>query len=372
MQFFMEASMKITATVIGLLSLCLFACPLNTDPAPTGVVFTGVVTTPAGPAQGGNASGFADATGNDATFNTPTGFAVDGTNLYVADANNNNIRKIDLSTMAVTTFAGSILAGPGDTDATGTIARFNRPLGIVSDGTYLYVADGLNNKIRKILISSGEVTTLAGPAQGTISNGDTDSTGNSARFYRPTGIIIHDSNLYVTDMGNNKIRKIVIATRVVTTLAGPAPGSTASGDTDGTGIINVGTNLYVSEQNHKIRRIVIATGEVTTYAGPAPGSAPSGDADGTGNGARFYLPRDIASDGTNLYVADSGNHKIRKIVIATGEVTTLAGPAPGSTASGDADGSVTSARFYGPQGVILLGRYLYIADSANNKIRRLE
>ncbi len=91
---------------------------------------------------------------------------------------------------------------------TGTVARFNAPAGITSDGTYLYVAEGGSHKIRKITISTGTVTTLAGPAQGTSASGDTDASGNGARFNFPVGITTDGSSLFVTEFNNNKIRRI--------------------------------------------------------------------------------------------------------------------------------------------------------------------
>ncbi len=131
---------------------------------------------------------------------------------------------LSLST-AVTTLAGSSL---GSTDATGTSASFNGPIGITTDGTNLYVADR-NHRIRKIVISTGVVTTLAGSSEGS-----TDATGTSASFNNPNGITTDGTNLYVAEQSNHRIRKIVISTGVVTTLAG-----SSSGSTDATGTSKV-------------------------------------------------------------------------------------------------------------------------------------
>ena len=174
--------------------------------------------------------------------------------------------------------------------------------------------------------------------------------------------------------GNHTIRKIVIATGEVTTLAGTAG---SYGSTDGTGIAALlqypfgittdGTNLYVADTgNYTIRKIVISTGEVTTLAGTARSY---GSTNGTGTAARFNNPFGITMDGTNLYVADTGNHTIRKIVIATGEVTTLAGIA-GSY--GSTDGTGTAARFNNPFGITIDGTNLYVADTGNYTIRKIE
>ena len=165
-------------------------------------------------------------------------------------------------------------------DGTGAAARFNGPYGITSDGTNLYVADRSNHTIRQVVISTGVVTTLAGTA-GTL--GTTDGTGATARFNLPSGITTDGTNLYVTDTGNHTLRKIVIASGVVTTIAGTAG----------------------------ISGIIDAT---------------------IGTDARFNLPSGITTDGTNIYVADTGNHTLRKVAISSGAVTTIAGAAgqPGS------------------------------------------
>ena len=320
------------------------------------------VTTLAGSSQGST-----DGTGTSARFDSPRGITTDGTNLYVSDTGNNRIRKIVIDNGTVTTLAGS---SSGFLDnATGTSARFNNPMGITTDGTNLYVADYDNHRIRKIVISTGVVTTLAGGS----SSGSTDNaTGTSASFNNPHGITTDGTNLYVADYLNHRIRKIVIDNGTVTTLAGQsdngstdATGTSASFNRPG-GIILVGSNLYVTDvHGHKIRKIIISTGVVTTFAG----STSFGSADGTGTSARFKHPTFITSDGTNLYVTDGGNHTIRKIVISTGFVSTLAGSA-GS--SGSADGTGTSARFSSPHEITSDGTNLYVADRNNHKIRKIE
>lgn len=316
---------------------------------------------------GSTTSGSVNATGTAAWFYRPQGITTDGTNLYVTDSYNNEIRKIVIATGVVTTLAGSTTSG--STDGIGTAALFKFPTGITTDGTNLYVADTGNNEIRKIVIATRVVTTLAGSA---TRSGFIDGAGTAASFYQPYGITTDGTNLYVVDTFNQVIRKIVIATGVVTTLAGSA---TTRGNTDGTGWIALfnqpygittdGINLYVTDgYNNEIRKIVIATGEVTTLAG----STTSGSTDGTGAAASFNQPSFITADGTNLYLADTNNNEIRKIVIATGEVTTLAG----STTNGSTDGTGTAASFYYPFGITTDGTNLYVADTFNNEIRQIQ
>src|SRR5438105_752819 len=161
--------------------------------------------------------------GNTARFNYPWGVATDSSgNVYVADENNQTIRKITPAGV-VTTLAG--LAGnPGSADGTGSAARFNGPRGVATDSSgNVYVGDYGNHTIRKIT-PAGVVTTLAGLAG---NPGSADGTGSAARLFQPRGVATDSSgNVYVADSGNQTIRKI-IPTGVVTTLAGLAgnPGS---------------------------------------------------------------------------------------------------------------------------------------------------
>ncbi len=371
------------------------------------VVSTGEVTTLAGaPGYVSEYYSFADGTGTAARFTHPRGITTDGQNLYVADTENNTIRLIVISSGVVTTPVGA----PPFMDGTGAAARFFRPYAITTDGTNLYVADTENDTIRKIVISTGKVTTLAGSIQ--TPHGFTDGTGTSASFSLPRGITTDGVNLYIADGGSNRIRKIVIATGeattllvisepfgittdgtnlyiasyrnciiskvvistgIVTTVAGAV---NTEGFADGigsnarfyslTGIANDGTNLYVTDL-HKIRKIVLSTGEVTTLAG-SPVQVP-GSADGIGTEARFDSPYGITTDGINLYVADTGNSTIRKIVISTGKVTTLAGSAD---IVGFADGTGVAARFAGPSGITTDGTNLYVSDIFNNTIRKIQ
>ncbi len=270
------------------------------------------------------ATGSTDGTGAAARFNNPSGITTDGTNLFVSDNGNHTIRKIVISSAVVTTLAGTAGAS-GSTDATGSSARFNAPFGITTDGTNLFVSDFGNETIRKIVISSAVVTTLAGTAG---APGSTDDTGAAARFSGPAGITTDNTNLYVTEYGNDTIRKIVIATAVVTTLAGTAG---APGTTDGTGtaarfsnptgMAIIGANLYVCDyNNHTIRKVVISSAVVTTFAGTA-GSNDS--VDGISTTARFNTPSGVATDGTNLYVCDRTNNQFRKIYVGSQYVVTL-------------------------------------------------
>lgn len=318
------------------------------------VIATGAVTTFAG----SGTPGFGDGVGTAASFDSPNGVATDGTNLYVSDNGNRAIRQIVLTSGVVSTLVES------------TSNYFMSPAGIATDGTNLFVADTVLNVVKKVVIGSQTViTTMAGDGASGVP-GAVDALGGAARFDAPAGVALSGADLYVTDSGSNVIRKVVISTAAVTTVAG-TPSSA-----DGTGtaaafkspydVCTDGANLYVADAgSNTIRKISIATGLVTTLSGTAD---VSGTADATGANARFDSPGSITTDGTALYVADTGNNTIRKVVIATGAVTTLAGAAG---TAGAADGSGAGATFNSPSGITTDGTNLYVSDTGNNSIRKV-
>ncbi|MHB8736286.1 MAG: immunoglobulin domain-containing protein, partial [Terriglobales bacterium] len=329
----------------------------------------GLVTTLAGLA--GNV-GSADGTGSAARFNAPSGMAVDSAgNVYVADYGNDTIRKVTPAGV-VTTLVG--LAGNvGSADGTGSASRFNEAEDLALDaGGNLYVADSFNHTIRKVT-PTGVVTTLAGLA---ASSGSADGIGSAAQFNRPGGVAVDSAgNVYVVDTFNHTIRKVTPA-GVVTTLAGLAG---SSGSADGTGsaakfyypqgvAVDSTGNVFVADTVNETIRQVTPVGTswvVTTLAGLA-GS--EGSADGTGSAARLADPERMGVDSAgNVYVADEGDHTIRKVT-PLGVVTTLAGLA-GS--EGSTDGAGSAARFYFPEGVgVDSAGNVYVADTWNQTIRK--
>jgi len=267
-------------------------------------------------------------------------------------------------TGTVTTLAGSTA---GYKDATGAAAQFKRMCDMAVDAAgNVYVADTGNNRIRKIS-PDGVTTTLAGGTAG-FANGQ----GAAARIRNPRGIILDASgNLYVVDTGNHAIRKVT-PDGTVSTLAG----SGGTGYVNGTGTAAMfqspwnltfgpGGHLYVADTgNNRIRQVTLA-GVVTTYAG----SGTAGYADGAFGNARFSAPRGIVADPEgNLYVSELDNHAIRKVGV-DGLVRNVAGC--GTT--GDADGNGSAAKFHWPHDLAIdEGGNLYVADYNNHKIRRID
>jgi sugar lactone lactonase YvrE len=301
-----------------------------------------------------------------ASFNAPTGIALDATgNIYIADYGNNLIRKISTAGI-VSTVAGN--GNQGSLNGQGSLSSFNGPTGLVLDASgNIYVADAGNNQIRKIT-PSGMVSTFAG----SDSVGDADGADTAATFFGPTGIASDASgNLYVADAGNNLIRMIT-PQALVTTLAG----STNEGATNGTllnasfnnptGIaVGAGGNLYVADMlNNLVREVDIGSGMVSTFAG----SDTTASINGMGTAAGFYFPNSIAVDPSgNLYATEYVTDLIREITPAA-VVTTFAG----SGAQGQADSTGIAASFNGPSGVATdAAGNVYVADTYNNVIRKI-
>lgn len=321
----------------------------------------GLVTTLAG----SGSPGFNNGLGAAASFSRPRGVAVDSSgNVFVADQNNSAIRKITSSGL-VSTLAGSSSAGSGN--GVSSTASFNQPRGVAVDSNgNVFVADQNNRVIRKIT-SAGLVSTLAGSGSAGFSNG----IGSIASFSDPYGVAVDgNGNVLVADKNNNAIRKIT-PTGAVSTLAGIG----SSGFTNGSGIItrfntpsgvtvdSIG-NVYVADKDNNAIRKITPTGLVSTLAG----SGSAGFNNGIGSAATFNKPSSVAVDRTsNVFVADSGNHVIRKIT-PDGVVSTLAG----SGSPGSRSGIGIAASFNQPRGVAvdIIGN-VFVADSSNNLIRKI-
>jgi len=297
--------------------------------------------------------GFKDGAGKDAKFQDAFGLTVDAAgNVYVADGSNNRVRKITPAG-EVSTLAGS--GAIGYKDGAGNEALFNYPHGLAVDADgNVYVADAGNNRIRKIT-PAGEVSTLAGSGDPAFADGD----GKAASFNFPADLVLDGSgNVFVSDGTNHRIRKITPAGRV-TTLTGEAFGFPEGITIDPSG------NLYVADAGSGLIRKVTPAGIVTDIAGSV---ANRGYVDAKGPNAQFHNPEGIAIDAHgNLYVGDL-NAAIRKVTPA-GEVSTLAGNGVG----GFKDGAAPDARFHEPSGIAAdPAGNIYVADVGNSRIRKIQ
>jgi sugar lactone lactonase YvrE len=315
------------------------------------------------------APGLVDGAGNAAEFNAPFGVAVDAHgNVYVADEGNNCIRKI-APDGTVSTLAGSGVAGYAD--GTGAAAQFNGPEGVALDiQANVYVADVNNECIRRIT-PSGVVTTIAGLPQ---QEGYVNGTGAVAQFAQPTGIAVDASGyIYVADNANEVVRRSGSGGTVFTLAGNPGTNGFADGifmaalfdNLMGVAVDYQGNILVADVNNNRIRKVA-QSGVVTTLAGQSM----EGHADGTGGTAQFAGPTGICGDQSgNTYVADATGECIR-LITPSGVVSTLAGD---PLLQGYVDGIGSAAKFANPTGVAIAGAGgpIYVADNINNRIRKI-
>jgi hypothetical protein len=316
-----------------------------------------------------------------------------GGELYVADDSLNIIQRIHGlgggASGTISVFAGAS-GTAGASDGTGTGALFNLPTGLAVANGVLYVADTQNNAIRSI-DASGAVTRWAGltGSADPATDGSRSPFGAglpSARLGGPAAIALtHDGVMYIADSQSHAIRR-VLPDGTVDTIAGKLnrPGSLDILDTGTLGIFKnpsgialdeTEENLYVADTgNHTIRKVELTGGSpafrVSTLAGTA-GAASWADRNGTA--ARFNSPRGMAVIGGTLYIADAANHAIRALDLASADVTTIAGSPELGDSLGIKDGTGTNALFSLPMDVTPdINENLYVADSGNGAIRHID
>ena len=320
-------------------------------------------------------------------FRLPQGVALDGAgNVYIADSGNAAIRKMSLSTGAVTTVAGNGIDGYSGDGGLATSANLSVPTGVVVDGGgNLYIADQGNNRIRRVDAATQVITTVAGG--GTTPTG-ADQLGDggpatAAILFGPQSVAVDgNGNLYIADSFNNLVRFVDSSTGVINAWAGGGTfaGSDGFGDggpatgaqlSDPTGIaLDSGGNLYVADAgNNLIRRIDKTSGIITAVAGNG-NAGYSGDG-GQATAATLASPQGVFIDAAgNLYVADFANNAIRQVSASTQVISTIAGTRSGGYA-GDG-GNPMNALLANPADVVVDDNgNLYIADYSNNVMRKV-
>jgi sugar lactone lactonase YvrE len=291
----------------------------------------------------------------------PAGLATDGTAVYVASSRNNTVDKIDLTSHSLTLLAGQLFKA-GIADGTGAAAQLSSPSGMAIIGENLYLVDTNNSTLRKIALPAGTVTTLAGSPN---LPGTDDGKGSVAHFNLPTQIAAdpNGSRLFITDSGSSTIRMVTVPDMVVKTIGGQV-GENGEGKEDGPpskskfnrprGVATDGKFLYISDTgNNLIRKIDLTTMTASTVAG----SGEEGDKNGAANEAQFNNPGAMTTDGTTLYVMDADNHAVRKINLASGEVSTL------TLVNGHIGSGCTLSKD---------GHTLYFSDTTENAVQQVD
>ena len=347
-------------------------------------------------------TGFSDYNGDgisatEAHLYAPTDITVDGEgNFYIADMYNNRVRKVTVSTGIISTIAGTEYeyGGYNGDGILATSAQLRYPTGVALDGSgNVYIADFSNNRVRKVTVSTGIITTIAG-TESYGYNGD-GILATNASLYSPHTVALDGSgNVYIADRSNARVRKVTVSTGIISTIAGTGyhgyngdgilattadvhgPQSVAL---DGSG------NVYIAEiWNNRVRKVTVSTGIISTIAGTGYGGY-NGDSTGeralsdyyNGDGilatsALLNHPLGVAIDESgNVYIVDAFNCRVRKVTVSTGIISTIAGTGSGGYNGDEILG--TSAQLNYPAGVALDGSgNVYIADTANNRIRLLK
>jgi len=333
-------------------------------------------------AQGSEGNAGIDGSTRDATaasLTLPHGMAVDASgNVFVADTHSHRVRKVSAVTGIVTTVAGTGVAGYSGDGSAAANGELNQPSGVALDSAgNLYIADTLNHRIRRVAAQTGIISTVAGTGAEQYS-GDNGPATSAALRYPVFVAVDSDGNLYIADSLNNRIRRVDAGTGTISTVAGTGV-SGSSGDggpaAEATlffpqGLAIGGARLYIADTfNHRVREVDLGTGIIATVAGTGHAGY-SGDTD-LATRASLSCPWSVAVDAAgNLYIADSVNNRIRAVDARSGVIATIAGIGKAGY-SGD-DGVARSASLYFPWGVAIdEARNLYIADTFNDRIRKV-
>ncbi len=341
------------------------------------VTLAPIINTLAGDGTAGYGGDGSSAT--SAELNNPADTAVDNAgNIYIADAFNDAVRKVTAATGIITTVAGTGTAGYNGDGILATSAELDFPTGVAVDNAgNLYIADENNQRIRKVTVSTGDISTVAG--NGTAGYNGDGILATSAELSAPRGVAVDNAgNLYIADENNQRIRKVTVSTGDISTVAGD--GTTGyNGDgilatsaelNDPQGVaVDSASNLYIADSNNsRIRKVTVSTGDISTIAGD--GTFGYGGDGGSATSAELSTPTGVVVDNAgNLYIADENNQRIRKVTASTGDISTVVGD--GSNGYIGNGGLATNAELDNPEGVAVDGSdNLYIADTFNQRIRK--
>jgi hypothetical protein len=333
-----------------------------------------------------DSSGYSDGGGQatEAQFDEPSGIYVDGSNnIFIADTNNNVIRKVDVSTNLITPAAGDKYATALGDYGPATEARLSKPTGVfVEPSGDFYIADSDQHRIRKVDAASQNITTVAGDGIGGY--GGDGGPATDASIQNPKSLWVDENhNILIADTENHRIRKVGGSSEDIYTVAGN--GSADYGGDDGLAIdaslkkpygvcvyeFPAPTYLYIADpSNYQIRKVDLKEGFLTRAAGTI-WSGYNGD-NQPATWARLNYPFGAHADASgNLYIADTYNHRIRKVNAKTGIITTVVGT--GSKGFSGDGGPATSARLRYPFSIYVdSAGNIYIADTYNYRIRKVD
>jgi sugar lactone lactonase YvrE len=369
---FLKVQGKSLKSLVKVSALSLFLAAAVAS-AQTGPLANGYIYTYAGNGiQGYSGDGGAAST---AELSWPRGVSLDaGGNLYIADTSNDRIRRVDAASGIVTTVVGGTQGSSGD-GGPAISAELSYPEGVTSDAAgNLYIADTLNNRIRKVDAATGIITAVAG--NGTGGFGGDGGLATNALLDVPAAVALDTSgDIYVADTGNNCIRRVDAITGIIITVAGDGnagfsgdggPATKAELTTPFGIAVDASGNLYIPG-DLRIREVSAATAIITTIAGNGI-QGYSGDG-GPAVDAEFWDTEGVTVDTSgNLYIADTADGTIRRVSAATGIIITVAGD--GVDGYGGDGGPTTSAELHYPEDAALDGAgNLYIADTWNNRVR---
>ncbi len=306
-------------------------------------------------------------------FRSPVGVAVDETYLYIAEAGRHRVRRVELSTGYTNTIAGSGSTGYSGDDGPAASARLANPNDVAVDRGLLYIADYSNNRIRRIDLGSGLITTVAGNGLSGFSGDGGQAT--SASLFHPSHLTLWKNRLYFTDRDNYRIRRVDLATGVIATVAGGGTNPLGDGGqatdvklTLPAAVTVLDDTLYIAEEaSHRIRAVSLSTGRISTLAGDN-GPGWSGDG-GACDVAQLNRPTGLTSFGRFLIIADEGNNALRLVDRYTRTIYRLSGGVRAGF-TGD-DGDAHQALLDAPEGLATGNGAIYVADVNNDIVRRI-
>jgi len=315
----------------------------------------------------------------EASLALPTGLALDAAgNLYVADSDNHRVRRVDRSTGVISTFAGNGAASSSGDGRPAWGASLYAPTGLAFDRAgNLYISDATARVIRKVDAVTQRISTFAG--NGGYGSGGDGGPAAQAEFLEPWALARDASgDLLIADAGANRVRKIGLATGTITTFAGSGQeASTGDGGPAASAAVNGPRGLLVDAQGnvwiaetggHRVRKVDRSTGTIATVAGTGTAGF-SGDS-GPATAAQLNAPIGLGTDPAgNVYVADVYNYRIRRIA-PSGTISTYAGNGDGGSAG---DGGPAAAAEIGAVTLAVdpAGTFLYFADMGANRVRRI-